>query len=42
MTKVENSITFFCKKTRVEASKVITTSLKTLDFVTPVVLDTFT
>ena len=32
---------FFCKKTRDEASKVITNSLKTLDFVTSIPFDTF-
>ena len=31
---------YFLWKTRVEASKVITNSLKTLDFVTPVPFDT--
>ena len=32
---------FFLRKTRVEASKVITNSLKTLDFVTPIFFDIF-
>ena len=34
-------LTFFLWKTRVEASTVITNSLKTLDFVTPTPFDTF-
>ena len=40
MTKIKNSFTFLWK-TRVEARKVTTNSLKTLDFVTPIPFDTF-
>ena len=40
MAKIENSITFLWK-TRVEDNKVITNSLKTLTFVTPIVFDNF-
>ena len=39
MTKIKDS--FFLSKTRVEASKVITNSLKTLVFLTPILSDTF-
>ena len=39
--KSQKVISFFLWKTRVEASKVITNSLKTLDFVTPIPFDTF-
>ena len=39
--KNQKFIYFFLLKTRVEASKVITNSLKTLDFVTPIPFDTF-
>ena len=41
MTKSKINLLFFCGKTRVEPSKVITNSLKTLDFVTPIPFDTF-
>ena len=41
MTKNKNSFAFFCEKTRVEASKVRTNSLKAFDFVTPIPFDTF-
>ena len=40
MTKIKNCFTFFVSKTGVEGSKFITNSLKTLDFVTPIPLDT--
>ena len=40
MTKIKNSFTFFVKNP-CEASKVITNSLKTLGFVTPIPFDTF-
>ena len=39
--KSQIHLLFFVKKTRVEASKVITNSLKTFDFVTPIPFDTF-
>ena len=39
MTKIKNSVAFFVKN-RLEASKVIANSLKTLDFVTPIPFDT--
>ena len=39
--KNQKFIYFFFQKTRVEASKFITNSLKTLDFVTPIPFDTF-
>ena len=39
--KNQKLINFFLWKTRVEASKVITNSIKTLDFVTPIPFDNF-
>ena len=39
--KNQKFIYFFLWKTRVEASEVITNSLKTLGFVTPIPFDTF-
>ena len=39
--KNQKFIYFFLWKTRVEASKVITNSFKTLEFVTPIPFDTF-
>ena len=39
--KNQKLIYFFLWKTRVEASKVITKSLNTFDFVTPIPFDTF-
>ena len=39
--KKQKIIHFFLRETPVEASKVITNSLKTLDFVTPIFFDTF-
>ena len=39
MTKIKNSFTFFLWKTRVEVSKVIANSHKTLGFVTPIPFD---
>ena len=39
--KNQKLIYFFLWKTRVEASKVITNSLKTLNFVTTITFDTF-
>ena len=39
--KIQKIIYFFLWKNRLEASKVITNSLKTLDFVTPIPLDIF-
>ena len=39
--KNQKFIYFFLWKTPVEASKIITNSPKTLDFVTPILIDTF-
>ena len=41
MTKSKIHLVFFVKKTRVESSKVITNSLKTLDFVASIPFETF-
>ena len=39
MTKIKNSFTFFCEKPVWKPVKVITNSLKTLDFATPIPFD---
>ena len=41
MTKIKNSFTFLMWKALVEARKVITNSVKTLKFITPIQFDTF-